>query len=74
MDKRKKTSQMQERAMKTMPLGVNSNGRYWGKKVTPYFQRGKGAYVWDVDGNQYIDYRLAFGPVILGYAYDEVDE
>ena len=74
MDKRKKTSQMQERAMKTMPLGVNSNGSYWGKKVTPYFQRGKGAYVWDVDGNQYIDYRLAFGPVILGYAYDEVDE
>ena len=30
--------------------------------------------MWDVDGNQYIDYRLAFGPVILGYAYDEVDE
>lgn len=73
MGERKKTFQIQERAMKTMPLGVNSNGRYWGEKQTPYFQKGKGAYIWDVDGNQYIDYRLAFGPVILGYAYDEVD-
>ena len=69
-----KTARLQERAMKSMPLGVNSNGRYWGKGVTPYFQRGKGAYLWDVDGNRYLDYRLAFGPVILGYAYDQVDE
>lgn len=74
MGKMDKTSKLQERAKKTMPLGVNSNGRYWGEKVTPYFKKGKGAYVWDVDGNRYIDYRLAFGPVILGYAYDEVDE
>lgn len=68
-----KTAALQERAMKSIPLGVNSNGRYWGKGITPYFQRGKGAHLWDVDGNEYIDYRLAFGPVILGYAYDDVD-
>ncbi len=65
---------LQQRALKSMPLGVNSNGRFWGKGITPYFKRGKGAYVWDVDDNKYVDYRLAFGPVILGYAYDEVDE
>jgi glutamate-1-semialdehyde 2,1-aminomutase len=35
--------------------------------------RAKGAYLWDVDGKRYIDYRLAFGPIILGHAYDDVD-
>jgi glutamate-1-semialdehyde 2,1-aminomutase len=33
----------------------------------------KGAHLWDVDGRRYIDYRLAFGPIILGHAFDEVD-
>ncbi len=56
-----------------MPLGVNSNFRYWGEGITPYVQRAKGGYLWDVDGNRYIDYRLAFGPIILGHAYPEVD-
>ncbi len=70
----KKTNQLQERALKSMPLGVNSNGRFWGNGKTPYFKSGKGAYIWDVDDNKYLDYRLGFGPVILGYAFDEVDE
>jgi len=56
-----------------MPLGVNSNFRYWGEGITPYMQKAKGAHLWDVDGNQYIDYRMAFGPIILGHAYDEVN-
>ena len=68
-----KSSQMQQRALRAIPLGVNSNGRFWGEGETLYFKQAKGAYVWDLDGNQYIDYRLAFGPVILGYSYDEVD-
>ena len=37
-------------------------------------QKAKGAYLWDADGNKYIDYRMAFGPIILGHAYDEVNE
>ncbi|WP_118976207.1 aminotransferase class III-fold pyridoxal phosphate-dependent enzyme [Taibaiella koreensis] len=45
------------------------------KGVAPkYIQRGKGARVWDVDGNEYIDYNSAIGPVSLGYAYPKVDE
>ena len=59
--------------MELMPLGVNSNFRYWGKEITPYVEKAKGAYLWDVDGNRYIDYRLAFGPIILGHADDEVN-
>lgn len=68
-----KSQALQQRAFKVMPLGVNSNFRFWGEGMTPYVERAKGAYLWDVDGKRYIDYRLAFGPVILGHAYDEVD-
>jgi glutamate-1-semialdehyde 2,1-aminomutase len=69
-----KNNALQNRAFKIMPLGVNSNFRYWGKGITPYMQKAKGAYIWDADGNKYIDYRMAFGPIILGHAYDEVND
>lgn len=39
-----------------------------------YLVKGKGSHVWDVDGNEYIDYNMAIGPLILGYAYPAVDE
>src|ERR1700743_3322329 len=45
------------------------------KGVAPkYIQKAKGSHVWDVDGNEYIDYNSAIGPVSLGYAYPVVDE
>jgi glutamate-1-semialdehyde 2,1-aminomutase len=69
-----KSNALQKRAFKVMPLGVNSNFRFWGEGITPYLQKAKGAYLWDVDGNRYIDYRMAFGPIILGHAYDEVND
>lgn len=56
-----------------LPLGVSSNFRYWGEKNTRYLARGKGAHIWDVDNNRYIDYRMGYGPVILGHADDRVD-
>jgi glutamate-1-semialdehyde 2,1-aminomutase len=68
-----KSQSMQKRAEKVLPLGVNSNFRYWGEGLTPYVDKAKGAYLWDVDGRRFIDYRMAFGPIILGHAYDEVD-
>jgi glutamate-1-semialdehyde 2,1-aminomutase len=68
-----KSNTLQTRASKVMPLGVNSNFRFWGEGITPYMQKAKGAYLWDVDGNKYIDYRMAFGPIILGHAWDEVN-
>lgn len=68
-----KSRSLQKRAEKVMPLGVNSNFRYWGDGITPYVDRAKGAYLWDIDGRRFIDYRMAFGPVILGHAYAEVD-
>lgn len=63
-----------KKAVTKLPLGVSSNFRYWGDDETIYVKRGKGARVWDIDDNEYIDYRLAYGPAILGYADDRVDQ
>src|SRR5512139_92645 len=68
------THSLQKRAQKVAPLGVNSNFRFWGDGITPYVEKAKGSYLWDVDGKKYIDYRMAFGPIILGHSYDEVDQ
>ena len=68
-----KSRNLQRRAQSIVPLGVNSNFRFWGDGITPYVQKAKGGYIWDVDGKRYIDYRLAFGPIILGHSYDEVN-
>ncbi|HEY5658402.1 MAG TPA: aminotransferase class III-fold pyridoxal phosphate-dependent enzyme, partial [Myxococcota bacterium] len=63
-----------QRAVKHLPLGVASNFRYWGEDRTLYVHKGKGGRIWDIDGNGYIDYRLGYGPAILGYADPRVDE
>lgn len=39
-----------------------------------FFDRAKGCRMWDVDGNEYIDFLCSIGPVLLGYAYDPVDD
>ncbi len=67
-----KTKEFFQRAAKVIPYGVNSNFRYWGDEDTLVIQRGEGAYVWDMDGKRYIDYRLGFGPIILGHAEPRV--
>lgn len=68
-----KTHQLFNKAKQYIPYGVNSNFRYWGDEETPIIARGAGAYVWDADDNRYIDYRLGFGPIILGHAHPEVN-
>jgi len=46
----------------------------WSFGVAPvYLDYGKGSHVWDVDGNEFIDYNMGIGPISLGYAYDSVD-
>src|SRR5215813_15641644 len=48
-------------------------GQYVAGVAPKYLQRGKGSHVWDVDGNEFIDFSMAVGPLSLGYAYDAVD-
>ena len=57
-----------------IPGGVSSPVRAF-KAVggtPPFLVRGEGAYVWDADGNRYVDYVLSWGPLILGHAHPEV--
>jgi glutamate-1-semialdehyde 2,1-aminomutase len=57
--------------------GVNSPARSFkavGGGAPVFMSRGQGAYMWDVDGNRYIDYLAAYGPGILGHAHPEVTE
>ncbi|WP_225029632.1 aspartate aminotransferase family protein [Xinfangfangia pollutisoli] len=61
------------KAVQRLPLGVASTFRYWGDERTIYVHHGKGGRTWDIDGNAYVDYRLGYGPAILGYADDRVD-
>jgi len=63
-----------ERAQQSIPGGVNSPVRAF-KSVggTPIFiEKAKGAYLYDADGNRYIDYIASWGPMILGHAYEPV--
>ena len=69
-----KSRAMFKRALESIPCGVNSNFRYWGDDETLVLKTAKGAYIWDQDDRRYVDYRLGFGPVILGHAYDSVTE
>jgi len=62
------------RALKRMPLGVASNFRFWGEDRTIYVKSGRGARITDLDDNVYVDYRMGYGPAILGYADARVDE
>ncbi|MBX7150535.1 aminotransferase class III-fold pyridoxal phosphate-dependent enzyme [bacterium] len=48
-------------------------GQYVNGVAPKYLVKGKGAHVWDVDGNEFIDYNMGIGPISLGYAYDKVD-
>jgi glutamate-1-semialdehyde 2,1-aminomutase len=69
-----KSKQLFDRAQESIPGGVNSPVRAF-KSVggTPLFIRNaRGAYLYDVDGNQYIDYIASWGPMILGHAHEPV--
>ena len=69
-----KSKELYAKAVKVMPGGVNSPARAF-KSVGDhplFIDHAKGARLYDVDGNSYIDYSLSFGPLILGHADDKV--
>jgi glutamate-1-semialdehyde 2,1-aminomutase len=74
--KRSRSSELQQRAEKYFPGGVNSPVRAF-RAVggePPFVERAQGAYLWDADGNRYIDYFGSWGPMILGHAFPPVVE
>jgi len=68
-----KSSELFEKARKLIPGGVNSPVRAF--PPYPFFtKKAKGSHIWDVDGNEYIDYCMGYGPLILGHAHPSVIE
>lgn len=70
----KKSSEAFEIAEKLMPGGVNSPVRAFKAVDTPplFMERGEGSKIYDIDGNEYIDYVLSWGPLILGHRNPKV--
>ncbi|KIL72265.1 glutamate-1-semialdehyde 2,1-aminomutase [Bacillus badius] len=71
------SEQLHQEALKHIVGGVNSPSRSYkavGGGSPVAMERGKGAYFWDVDGNQYIDYLAAYGPIITGHAHPHITE
>jgi glutamate-1-semialdehyde 2,1-aminomutase len=69
-----KSQELFERAQRVIPGGVNSPVRAWrGVGGTPPFiARGEGAHIFDVDGNEYIDYIGSWGPLLLGHRHPAI--
>src|SRR5581483_9476506 len=74
--KKEQSQKLYEKAKQYFPGGVNSPVRAF-RSVggTPLFiEKGKGAHIWDADGNEFIDYCCSWGPLILGHADSRVIE
>ena len=73
-----RSTALTERALETIPDATQTNSkspREYVRGVAPtYLERADGSHVWDVDGNEYIDYVMALGPVNLGYNYPPVKQ
>ncbi|MCI6004525.1 MAG: glutamate-1-semialdehyde 2,1-aminomutase [Blautia sp.] len=71
-----KSEALFERAVKRIPGGVNSPVRAYGAigEAPRFIERADGCYIYDVDGNRYIDYIDSWGPMILGHNFPEIRE
>ncbi|HYF93663.1 MAG TPA: glutamate-1-semialdehyde 2,1-aminomutase [Symbiobacteriaceae bacterium] len=75
MSRYEKSVDCYKKALTHIVGGVNSPARSFkavGGGAPVFMSRGRGAYMWDVDGNRYIDYLAAYGPGILGHAHPDV--
>ncbi|HSW47425.1 MAG TPA: aspartate aminotransferase family protein [Phycisphaerae bacterium] len=63
-----RSHELYERACRSTPGGIHSNVRKNWQPVPMFYARGQGSRVWDADGNEFIDYVLARGPLLLGHS------
>ncbi|GGG79674.1 glutamate-1-semialdehyde 2,1-aminomutase [Parapedobacter pyrenivorans] len=67
-----KSAQLLERAKKVLASGVSSEFRKYNHPHALFYTHGKGTRIYDVDGNEYLDFTLSQGPLILGHSHPEV--
>jgi len=69
---------MHSRALEIIPSGTNTNSKrvevfLTAEHFPSYIEKAKGAYVWDLDGNKYVDYIASLAPVNIGYSIDRIN-
>lgn len=78
MKRFEKSNQLLERELKVSPLAAQTfskSYRYFCRGISPsYIERGEGCYLYDVDGNKFIDFICALGPITVGYNEPSVNE
>jgi glutamate-1-semialdehyde 2,1-aminomutase len=70
-----KDLELRRRAAAVIPGGMygHQNAKVLPDGYPQYFSRGVGAYLWDVDGNRYLDFMCGYGPQLFGYAHEGID-
>src|SRR5260221_2463283 len=67
---------LRDRAAAVIPNGMygHQSVRLLPENYPQFFSRARGAHLWDVDGNKYLDFMCAYGPNLLGYCHSAVDK
>lgn len=77
-NKYKKSIELLKKAKRVTPLGAQTYSksyRYFCEGNAPSFvEKGKGSHLWDIDGNEYIDFICALGPITIGYNDERINE
>ncbi|MFX7784843.1 aminotransferase class III-fold pyridoxal phosphate-dependent enzyme, partial [Acinetobacter baumannii] len=75
MRRNSRDAELRERARQVIPGGMygHESAALLPDSFPQYFARAEGAYLWDCDGNRYVDYMCAFGPNLLGYRHPAVE-
>jgi glutamate-1-semialdehyde 2,1-aminomutase len=67
-----KSQQLYDRACRVLAGGVSSEFRRFAQPCPLFYERGEGSRIWDVDGNEYLDFTLSQGPLIVGHSHPHV--
>lgn len=68
------SSRLLRQSHTNLPMGVGDNYRYWGEENTVFVKTSEGCNITDVDDQSFVDFRLAYGPIILGYCDARIDQ
>lgn len=72
MSRYTRSQELYERACRSLAGGVSSEFRRYSHPVPLFYERAAGSRLWDVDGNEYLDFTLSQGPLLLGHSHPEV--
>lgn len=72
MSRYTRSQELYERACRSLAGGVSSEFRRYSHPVPLFYERAAGSRLWDVDGNEYLDFTLSQGPLVLGHSHPEV--